>query len=217
MSGDSRISSLSGILAGKEPRPRLAAVTAAPDIESEPLQPADPEAIQQQDIDAGRGDHSPPPEEPGSTELPKVRTPGRAKPRTRPDATVDTRVRVVARMDPDVRDALSAAARTQHVPLAAIVFDAVEQAHLSGQLEQLLREPIQAPSGALFSRPTLPVAQAKVTVELRMTRADQRALDGIVAKYAADTRTRLITVALRNHLNLEGTSQPGGSADRGMQ
>lgn len=183
---DKRLGNLRNVLDGKESRPRLADVS--------PGRSYEPSATQTQ---------SSRPSQPKPRIQKPQRTAQKSESTTRAQTTsnVDPRVRVVLRLNPELRNALSDVAHAKHVPFAAIVFEAVEQAHGSGTLMALLTRAEQdRPDSGLFSRPTLPVAQAKTTLELRMPRQDQQTLDRLVIEHKAANRTHLITAALSQYL-----------------
>ena len=89
--------------------------------------------------------------------------------------------------------------------LGNVVLDAIEGAHVSGDLERLVaaarRRPAAPPAAGLFVR-TVPrgSAEASVPVEIQLHAQAVTQIDKLVKQHQADNRTQLITVALQAHL-----------------
>lgn len=180
MSTDKRLGGLREALESKESRPRLANTGKA--AVSTPKSTRDAPAVRKST------------ERRKSEESSKQSKWGRAESRS---AAVP-RVRVVVRLDPVLRDTLASTARGRNLPLAAVVFEAIEQAHGNGALARAVAEVGEGEeSSGLFSQPKLQMAQAKTTLELRMIQSDLATLDRLVEQYGAASRTQLITLALR--------------------
>jgi len=184
---DNRLGNIGNILNGSSPRPRL-----VPDPTTTAARPPAP-----------------------TTHAPAKRQATTAKPKPAParqpaaSSTAVTHKRVPVRLTQDLRDRLADRARIEDKTLAAVAFDAIEAAHAANKLADLVdasRQPAQTPhtvgeGSGLFQRtPARPPAQAKVTVEFRMTDADTAVLDQLVRIAKADNRSQLITAALRDHL-----------------
>lgn len=192
---DNRLGRLQDILA-QAPRERARAAPQSPQQErreSPEVQKQKPEGVER-------------PAAPKSESVvrePRRRPARRSAPRRAPDGD-PRRVRIPVRLDPDLHEALSRAARTGGTTLAAVAFEAIERAHDRGELAAVLAAQPEDPSvpsrrGSLFSRPVPRAVSVKTTAELRMSATDRDVLDGLVAEHRT-TRTHLIESALRRHL-----------------
>lgn len=195
---DNRLGRLQDILA-QSPRER---VRSAP--EQQRQERPEPPEDQNEPV---RAERPAAPEPAAEIREPRPRKPKRAARRRTPD-TDPGRVRIPVRLEPDLHEALSRAARAGGTTLAAVAFEAIERAHDAGELAAVLAgqpDPAEAGRhGSLFSRPAPRSVAVKTTAELRMCPADQRTLDRLVTEHGT-TRTHLIVSALRRYL------KPGGS------
>lgn len=211
MSGDSRLGSLEGILSSRKARPRLSDITGAPaeapDVADAPAPAVAPDAGTPSLTVVADKPVTPRPKtnRRGSADQKSTASRKRAEPASaKVPSAQSARVRVVLRLDTDLRDKLADAASSKAVSLAEVVFDAIEAAVESGRFPDMLQRPTApepaAPVG-LFTRTTARRAQPKVTVELRMTSSDQTVLDNLVREHDAASRTQLITSALSSYLD----------------
>lgn len=209
MSTDSRLGNIGNILNGGAARPRL-----VPELTPETDAP-------ETDAPETNGTADPQPSAPAPTIAPppvKVeparpaprQTATTTRPRSKPNASKDVVHRVPVRLDTDLRERLDHAARVREATLSEVAFDALEASHQAGQLAGLI-EADNTPhatrprsSGALFQRPKgRGIAQPTVLTEFRFTADDLDILDGLVSEAEAASRSQLIKVALREHLDSE--------------
>lgn len=124
-------------------------------------------------------------------------------PPTRASEIADGGVRRIAfRLDPSLHSVLSARAAATKSSHGQIVLDSIEAAHRDGLLVQLVRaETPQPKTDGLFPQLNRrAAAQPAVPVEIRLPARAAATLDQLVEQTAADSRTKLITAALRHHL-----------------
>lgn len=173
--------------------PAAAESAAAPHVEAVPDLPSTPEKLASTDQ--------------GYTPTPRPATSPR-----RVHATEATRARVVVRITHDLHTRLATKAARERISQGAVTLAAIEGAHQDKVLSQLLAPAITtARAGSLFTPPPVrEMAEARVTIELRISRQDLATVDRLVDDYAAENRTQLITAALTYHL------EPGPEpSDRG--
>jgi hypothetical protein len=110
--------------------------------------------------------------------------------------------RIAFRLDPAVHTVLTRKAADGKTSQGQVVLDCVEAAHTAGVLGELVTaEATPATSSGLFPRlKGRGAAQATVPVEIRLHARAAAVLDDRVDQTGADSRTQLITAALRYHL-----------------
>jgi hypothetical protein len=100
----------------------------------------------------------------------------------------------------DLSERLRATAHQQAKTHAEVIFDAIE-ARLD-DLSALLREAEPAPSGGgVFTRAEPKQAGPKVQVSGQIRSDNLRVIDRLVEEHGADSRSQLVEVALRAHLD----------------
>ena len=149
-----------------------------------------------------------PGEQAASTPAPRQRQRAATAPsRPRSEESSGATRRVAFRLEPDLHARLAAAAKNRESTHGNIVLDAIEDAHSAGRLGDLVAADKNTPnsaSTALFVR-SAPRGPAKpsipVEIQLHTQAVDQ--LDRLVSEHSADSRTQLMVVALRAHLEPE--------------
>lgn len=111
--------------------------------------------------------------------------------------------RIAFRLDPTLHTALAAKAASDKASQGQVVLDAIEAAHQTDALTNLIAAEAAAPqSDSLFPRLRgRGTAQATVPVEIRLHAQAATVLDQLVTQTGAESRTQLIAAALRRHLS----------------
>lgn len=195
MSTDNRLGNIGNILSGGASRPRL--------VPNLPAEPAGPAGAGEEPAAGGKA-----PRRASEAASRSAASPSPVR-RKKPAAHRESVHRVPVRLDADLRERLDLAARARESSLSEIAFDAIEEAHGAGALQQLVEvdhqasaRPARRPAGPLFQRPEgRTTAQPAVMTEFRFTASDLGVLDDLVDETGASSRSQLIKAALRRHLS----------------
>lgn len=83
-----------------------------------------------------------------------------------------------------------------------VVLDAIESAHTTGHLADLVTQAQNTEQDSLFARTKKRgPAEATIPIELRLRREAVNQIDRLATETGADSRTQLIVVALQNYLH----------------
>lgn len=109
--------------------------------------------------------------------------------------------RIVFRLEPELHHKLTTAVADRKIGQGQIILNAIEAAYQAGVLTQLVLDEAGGPAGELFPRLKGRVkVEASIPVEMRLPASAAAVLDRLVTETGAESRTQLITAALRHYL-----------------